>query len=87
LEIDTAGVTCTDADTAILHGLLGLSHASLDRCAASPALRKLAHDGLPWGAELTQVTEDVHHAAHRLENKVLRVTRDGKTVWERPVIV
>ncbi len=83
LEIDSGGVTYTDADTAILQGLLGLSHAVLDRCAASSALQKLASEGLPWGPELREVTEDVHHAAHRLENKVLRVTQDGKTVWER----
>ncbi len=84
LEIDTEGESYTDADTAILKGLLGLTPSDLDRYAASPALQRLAREGLPWGADLTQVTEDVHHRLHRLEDKVLRVTREGQNIWERP---
>jgi guanine deaminase len=83
LEIDISGQSYMDADTAIRSGLLGLSNTDLDRYAASPALRTLAQEGLPWGAALTQVTEDVHHTAHQLENKVLRVTQAGKILWER----
>jgi guanine deaminase len=84
LEIDTEGESFGDAETAILQGLLGLSRSELDRCAASPALQTLAREGLPWGAELSQVTDAVHHAANRLEDKVLRAVQEGKTVWERP---
>ena len=84
LEIDTDGKIYRDADAAIRHGLLSLTETDLDRFAASPALQTLAREGLPWGAELNQVTEDVHQMAHRLENKVRRVTEQGTTVWERP---
>jgi guanine deaminase len=83
LEIDTGGETYKDADAAILRGLLDLSAADLEGCSVSPALRTLARDGLPWGPELTDLTEDVHKCAHRLENKVLRVTHQGKLLWER----
>ena len=84
LEIDTDSTTYADADSAIRHGLLALTETDLDRFAASPALQTLAREGLPWGAALNQVTEDVHQTAHRLQNKVRRVTEHGKTVWERP---
>jgi hypothetical protein len=83
LEIDTEGATYTDAETAIRHGLLALSENDLDLSAVSPVLQMLAREGLPWGAELTLVTDDVQRRAHRLENKVLRVTQEGQTVWER----
>ena len=83
LEIDTDGKTYADAASAIGHGLLALTETDLDRFAASPALRALARTGLSWGAELQQVTEDVHHTAHHLENKVMRVTQGGKTAWQR----
>ncbi len=83
LEIDTNGKTYTDADSAIRHGLLALTETDLERFAASPALRTLAREGLPWGAALNQVTEDIHQTAHRLENKVVRVTQEGDVSWER----
>jgi guanine deaminase len=83
LEIDTRGETYRDTETAILGGLLDLSMADMDRYATSPGLQTLAREGLPWGAELIGVTNDLHKGAHRLENKVLRVTQEGETLWGR----
>ncbi len=84
LEIHTGGETYRDADTAIRSGLLGLSMADIERRAASPALRTLSRHGLPWGPELAGVTEDLFQGGYRLEQKVLRVTQRGQTLWERP---
>jgi hypothetical protein len=57
--------------------------ADMDRYATSPGLQTLTREGLPWGAELIGVTNDLHKGAHRLENKVLRVTQEGETLWGR----
>ncbi|MBC8103484.1 MAG: amidohydrolase family protein [Cytophagales bacterium] len=83
LEVDIADRAYADAESAIRDGLLGLSQADLDRAAASPALRSLSREGLRWGPEMRLVTQEVHQTAHRLENKVVRVTQAGKMVWKR----
>jgi len=48
------------------------------------AVTRLREQGLDWGADLQSLEADVRATAARLEHRVLRVTRAGRTLWESP---
>ncbi len=70
----------TPVDTVIADGLLAMPSV----LSSQPALDRLAADGLPYGAALSQIAADVHATASRLEGRIQRVVLDGQTLWERP---
>lgn len=71
----------TDANRAILEGVLGSSDADIDLYAPGgklgPAIQKLAAVGLPVADELLGLTADVERAAAALDKKIIRVTVAG----------
>jgi hypothetical protein len=71
----------------ILAALLDTSEAELDAFVADPecarALDLLRTSGLDLGPELKCLTDEVARTVQRLERKVMRVTLDGETVWQR----
>ena len=81
----TAGV---DADRAILEFVLEADDYDLDRYSPGGEMghivEQLRSNGLPVGAELCRLTDDVSATASRLDAKVLRVTLSGREVWRRP---
>jgi guanine deaminase len=75
------------AREAILRGLVGMTEAELEVWrqgdeSRAAAVRRLGAEGLDWGPELAALDADVRATAVRLERRVQRVTREGKTVWE-----
>jgi hypothetical protein len=46
-------------------------------------VEQLRSSGLPIGAELGRLTDDVARAAERLDEKVRRVTLAGRVAWSR----
>jgi len=87
IEVACDGSTPVRARDAILGGLLLMSEADLDSWRSgdgpgSAAMRRLRDEGLDWGHELAVLDADVRSTAARLEGRVRRVTRAGKTVWE-----
>ena len=75
------------ADEVILSALLDTSFAELDEFAARPAcktaLDALQARGLDIGPDLNCLSDDIAATAKRLENKVVRVTMQGETIWQR----
>jgi guanine deaminase len=72
---------------AILQNLLESGDHDLDRYSPvgemGPTVEQLRSSGLPVGAELARLTDDVSATAKRLDEKVLRVTLSGREVWRR----
>lgn len=71
------------ADAVIADDLLAMPPGPLINSPTRPALDRLAAEGLPFGADLAQLTADVHATAARLEGRIRRVVLDGRTVWCR----
>lgn len=79
VEADVAGLASETADEVIRERLLGApSVAGLES-----DLDQLATQGLDHGDALVRLTQDVHAAARRLDDKVLSVTLAGEAVWRR----
>lgn len=79
VEADVTGLASETADAVIRERLLGApSVAGLES-----DLDQLATQGLDHGDALARLTQDVHAAARRLDDKVLSVTLGGETVWRR----
>jgi guanine deaminase len=83
---ESAGPPATAAD-AILGGLLLMSPAEIEawRSGTDPraaAMRRLREEGLDWGHDLAALDADVRATAERLRNRVMRVTRVGRTAWQ-----
>jgi hypothetical protein len=74
-------------DRAILENLLESDERDLGRDAPGGELgdivEQLQSSGLPIGAELGRLTEDVAEAADRYDKKIERVTLAGRVVWSR----
>ena len=86
IEIATAGESFTDADDAILRGLLGLTQRDLAQYENGPcadAVGYLQAAGLEAGKELALLESDCRETARRLEDKVISVTLTGREVWRR----
>jgi guanine deaminase len=90
IEIAGAGATVfsrSDADQAILEGILGSSDTDLDRYAPygdfGPAIDKLTAVGLPVADELSALTTDVEQTVAALNRASVRVTLAGRFVWPR----
>jgi guanine deaminase len=91
--IEVAGAaprTGLRSDQAILENLLESDEHDLGRYAPRGELgeiiEQLQSSGLPIGAELGRLTEDVAQAAKRLDKKVQRVTLAGRVVWSRSTL-
>jgi guanine deaminase len=87
IEVACDGPVPATAGEAILRGLLRMTEADLELWRRgddprSAAVRRLRDEGLDWGSELAALDADVRATAARLERRVRRVTRAGKTVWE-----
>jgi guanine deaminase len=76
-----------DSDRAILECVLESDERDLSRYVRGGELadivEQLRLNGLPVGAELSRLTDDVSLTAKRLDEKVLRVTLAGREVWRR----
>jgi guanine deaminase len=83
----TVGLT---SGRAILECLLESDDADLSRYAPDGELgdiiEQLRSSGLPVGAELGRLTDNVSATAKRLDEKVLRVTLSGREVWRRSAV-
>jgi guanine deaminase len=75
------------SDQAILENLLESHERDLGRYSPRGELgdivEQLRSSGLPIGAELGRLTDDVARAAERLDEKVRRVTLAGRVAWSR----
>lgn len=79
VEADLTGLASETADKVIWERLLGgPSVAGLES-----DLDQLATQGLDHGDALARLTQDVHAAARRLDDKVLSMTLAGEAVWRR----
>jgi len=78
----------SEANRAILEGVLESSDADLDRYSPSgelgSAIAKLAKVGLPVAAELSALTADVEQTAAAFDDKISRVIVAGRQVLPRP---
>ncbi len=79
-----AGLT---SDRAILEYVLESDNRDLERYSPGgemgQIIEQLRSTGLPVGAELGSLTDDVSATAHRLGEKVLQVRLSGREVWRR----
>src|SRR5207244_2399731 len=76
----------TDADDAILRGLLEMSDEELARYRHGPhadAVTRLQSTGLDAGEPFDLLEQDIRQTAERLEDKVSSVALAGREVWRR----
>jgi guanine deaminase len=77
IEVQTS-TTAKNAHDAILHDLLEMEKVEFPESAA------LATGTLESGPELNAINEDSQQTAARLDQKVQRVTLNGRITWQRP---
>ena len=87
ISCNPAALRFTDVNEVILAGLFESSFPDLDeltqRAEFRRALHELTRNGLDIGPDLACLTHEIDNTVQRLDKKVKRVTRAGKSIWQR----
>jgi guanine deaminase len=85
IECDPSALHGASADQVVLSALLELSEGQLTQYSrAGSSVSALGAGGVEDTATLDALSVDVEQTKRRLDQKVIRVTMRGKTIWTRP---